>query len=352
MLGERIKAARAAQGLSQRKLAEMVGVSAQAISKYERGLDIPSTGVLLKLAGALGVSVDYFARPRKVERVNPAWRARRRLRKKDERKITAKVADGLERYLQIEEIVFGQEVPEFRWPDIPKRVTSLEETESAAEELRRVWNLGSQPIENLVELLEDKGVRILSLGNLPERFDACAWSADGFPVIAVRSDIPGDRQRLSVAHELGHILLEPVGIDPEKACFRFGAAFLVPAEELRQDLGSNRHSLDLFELHLLKHKYKVSMQALVYRARDLGIISESTAQQLFSLFRKMGWHVREPGDQIPSEEPQRLTRLVLRALAEDTISRSRAAELLGEPLGSFLEKLGQKHQGLAAFLAD
>jgi Zn-dependent peptidase ImmA (M78 family) len=83
---------------------------------------------------------------------------------------------------------------------------------------------------------------------------------------------------------------------------------------------------------MLKHKYGLSMQAWIFRARDLGIISDNTAARLFQRFRANGWHRGEPGDAIPAEISLRMKRLIYRALAEDLISRSRAQELLGEPL--------------------
>ena len=85
------------------------------------------------------------------------------------------------------------------------------------------------------------------------------------------------------------------------------------------------------------------MQAWVYRARDLGILSEARAKQLFIFFRRNGAYRIEPGDALPSEEAQRLTRLVLRALAEDIISQSRAEELLGMPWQEFLHHQAQAH---------
>jgi Zn-dependent peptidase ImmA (M78 family) len=86
------------------------------------------------------------------------------------------------------------------------------------------------------------------------------------------------------------------------------------------------------ELFLLKKKYGLSMQAWIFRARDLGIISENAATRLFQRFRANCWHRHEPGEVLPAEKPLRMERLIYRALAEDLISRSRAQELLGEPL--------------------
>jgi len=116
----------------------------------------------------------------------------------------------------------------------------------------------------------------------------------------------------------------------------------------RYELGENPRNLGLHELHLLKHKYGVSMQAWVYRARDLDIISEHTARQLYILFRSEGWHEREPGDQIEPETPGQMKRLVLRALAEDVVSESHAAELLGRPLCQFWQEEAEEHAGFPA----
>jgi hypothetical protein len=86
------------------------------------------------------------------------------------------------------------------------------------------------------------------------------------------------------------------------------------------------------------------MQAWIFRARDMEIISDNAAARLFQRFRANGWHRHEPGDTLPSEKPQRMERLIYRALAEDLLSRSRAQELLGEPL--------QLHWAAEAFQQD
>src|SRR5690606_10969630 len=151
--------------------------------------------------------------------------------------------------------------------------------------------------------------------------------------------------RFNLGHELGHLILDvEEGLDSETVCHRFVGAFLVPAQAVRFELGSKRTTLDMNELYMLKHKYGLSMQAWIFRAKDLGIISESTATRLFQRFRANGWHRHEPGEAIPAEFPLRMKRLIYRALAEDLISRSRAQELLGEPL--------QLHWAAEAFQQD
>ena len=154
-------------------------------------------------------------------------------------------------------------------------------------------------------------------------------------VIVVKKDIPVDRQRYNLAHELGHLVLEVKEVvDEEKAAHRFAGAFLVPSSAARRELGSDRSTLSPGELHILKHKYGLSMQAWIYRAQDLDIISRSTASELFREFRVRGWNREEPGESYPPEEPARLRRNVFHALAENMISRSRAEELLGEKIES------------------
>jgi Zn-dependent peptidase ImmA (M78 family)/transcriptional regulator with XRE-family HTH domain len=347
-IGERIRIARHAAGLSQRALAEKAGVSAMAVSKYERDLDIPGSGVLLRLAQALDVKTEYFLRPTTVTVSAPSYRRKASLPRKQEQAIMAQIQEWLERYLAVESF-FGGPTP-FNLPAaMGRRMASLDDVEHIAVDLRREWNLGLAPIESVMEVLEDKGVKV-GLVEGHEDFDGVRLQADdGIPVIVVKRDSPGDRQRFNLAHELGHLVLEPAdGVDAEKAAHRFAGAFLAPAQVARFELGERRQTLDFHELHLLKHKYGLSMQAWIYRARDLGVLSELAATRLFQEFRQRGWNRREPGDQIEPEEPQRMKRLVLRALAEDLISNSRASELLGMPLSAFWQQEAEQHEGFPA----
>ena len=211
-------------------------------------------------------------------------------------------------------------------------ISAFDQLEETALELRRNWNLGIDPIENLTQLLEDQGIKIGLVSGF-EHFDACTFIADGVPVIVSKAELPGDRLRFNLGHELGHLILSvKEGLDSEAACHRFIGAFLAPKQAVCFELGSRRTTLDMNELFLLKKKYGLSMQAWIFRSRDLGIISDNEASRLFQRFRANGWHRHEPGEALPTERPLRMERLIYRALAEDLISRSRAQELLGEPL--------------------
>ncbi|MDD2694594.1 MAG: XRE family transcriptional regulator [Anaerolineales bacterium] len=328
-IGQRIKQARKANNMSLRNLAEKAEISAMAISKYERDMDTPSSGVLLRLAQALGVSIDFLLRPQTLSVQLQAYRKHAALGVKEQEAIQMRIQEWLERYLEVESF-FPDEGHPVALP--AHSIHSIEQVEGVALELRENWNLGLDPIENLTQLLEDQGIKVGLVSGF-EHFDASTFLADGVRVIVSKAELPGDRQRFNLGHELGHLILEvDKELDLDAVCHRFVGAFLVPAQAVRFELGSRRTTLDMNELYLLKHKYGLSMQAWVFRARDLGIITENSAARLFQRFRANGWHRHEPGEAIPSEKPLRMERLIYRALAEDLISRSRAQELLGEPL--------------------
>jgi len=342
-MGERLKMARARAGLSLRNLAELVEVSPMAISKYERGVAVPGSAVLIKLAKVLGVKPEFFFRPSKVMLSEPLFRKKKSLSAKSKRMILGEVQDWVERYMEVENILFG-EPPAFQMPGFFfNAISSLEDVEGVAEDLRREWGLGGDPIENLSEVLEDRGLKV-GLVDGRVGFDALTlWFDNKWPVIALNRDLPGDRRRFNLAHELGHMLRVENTVSIEKAAHRFAGAFLVPAEAARRELGLKRSKLNHLELHLLKHKYGMSMQAWIYRAKDLGIINEYVYANLFRTFHKRGWHQKEWGEPLPPEEPERMKRLVMKALAEDLITRSRASELLGRPLAEFWQEEADRH---------
>jgi Zn-dependent peptidase ImmA (M78 family)/transcriptional regulator with XRE-family HTH domain len=332
-VGERLKMARAMAGLALREVAQKAGVSHMAISKYERGLDVPSSSVLLRLAEALGVKLDYLFRPTSIV-LNPEivhYRCRSRCGVKARDQVQGEVSECMERYLEVEGL-FGEPEP-FSKPQIDLEVRRLEDIEGLAAALRANWELGHDPIENLMAVFEDKGVRVCLVQGC-ESFDGlCAWVQEGIPVIAAQRGVPGDRQRFNLAHELAHLLLH-LGPDvgEEAAAHRFSGAFLAPEPVVRAELGEHRRELDPHELYLLKHKYGLSMQAWVRRAKDLGIIEEASYERICQRFSQLGWRKHEPWEQVPTEEPKRMQQLIFRALAEDMISRSRAMELLGEEI--------------------
>ncbi|MEN6481709.1 MAG: helix-turn-helix transcriptional regulator [Anaerolineaceae bacterium] len=199
-IGGRIKQARKASNFSLRKLADEVGVSAMAISKYERNQDVPSSGVLLRLSQALQVKVDFFFRPSTVSVQLQAYRKHAALGVKEQEAIQMRIQDWVERYLEVESL-FPEEQHAANLP--LRKVTSLDEIEFAALELRDHWSLGYDAIENLVQLLEDRGIKVGIISGF-EHFDACTFTystqsckEDGDPVIVTKGEVSGDRQRFN-----------------------------------------------------------------------------------------------------------------------------------------------------------
>ncbi len=336
-IGERLKLARVRARLSQRELAARAGVSAMAISKYENNEMMPGSTVLLRLSAALDVRPEFLLRSAPQLVIEPVYRKHSKLGTKAQNAILAQIQDWLERYLLVESLCLEER--SFEMPQgFPKEVQTLAQAEQAAATLREIWQLGSDPIDNLTELLEAKGIKV-GLIAADDDFDACAFLYDGkAPVIAVNRNRPGDRQRFDLAHELGHMMLRATGgLDEEQAVHRFAGAFLVPAEAAYLELGKARTRLDLLELAMLKRKYGMSMGAWIYRARDLGILNERAAEGLWRQFSARGWRKQEP-DPLPPEEPGRMHRLVRRLLAEQVISEARAAELMGFSIGVYLKQ--------------
>ncbi len=352
-LGQRIRVSRQALGLSLRELASKIDnrVSAQAISKYERDVSIPSSGVLIALAVALGVSEDYLVSDTDIVLESVDFRKKSFTGAKEKNQVEARVLDFLERYLTVEDILG---LPTVNW-DMPREapwpiLKDLAEVEQAALNLRLYWRVGKNPIPNLVELLEDRGIKILSIP-LSDNIDGLTAKVSRNNRKATSSVIVvnrnrnqwGERQRFTIAHELGHMVLE-VGsrIDEEKASHRFAGAFLMPAETLRAEIGKFRKSMGWSELFELKRLFGVSVQVLTYRCTEIGIFNKSLFQYLLDEFKRRGWCTfpyREPYAIEKGEEPTRFQRLCYRALAENLISEAKTAELLGLSVHELIQRM-------------
>jgi len=331
-LAEKLKMARTLAGLSQQTLADKVGVSKMSISKYENDRAVPGSAVLLALATALEKPTSFFfgSAVREVSAVR--YRCKRAISRPERRRAQAQAQDWIGRYFDVQSLA-GDPLA-FVPPAIDTSIRVPEDVESAAEGIRDVWQLGQDPIDSLVNCLEDHGIPV-GLIEGDDSVDALSFYLDGQPFVTLKRGIPGDRQRFSLAHELGHILLEvSQALDAESVINRFAGALLVPEHSVFRELGAHRRSLSIEELEILKLKHGLSMLGWVRRAEDLRIISAGCARDIRKRFTRQGWNLVEPGRQVPSEEPTAMVRAVYRALAEGIITRSRAMELLGEPLAT------------------
>ncbi|AGB03367.1 helix-turn-helix domain-containing protein [Methanoregula formicica] len=349
-LGESIKLRRDVLGISLRDLADRIGVSHTTVNKYEKNILIPDSECLIRLSDILQIPISSLIRPQNDQiRLNPVAFRSKKLKKREEKQITAKTKEWLARYLQIERLSGSHRT--FVMPKgFRRKIASFDEAEKAAKDLRKVWDLGSDPIENLTTLLEDKGIKIGIISGIT-KFDALFTECDDNPIIVLKKDLPRARQRFSLAHELGHCLLDVEGgLDEEKAMHRFAGAFLVPSEKVIFELGEKRHKLSLKELMLLKEKYGLSMAAWVYRAKDLGIISPALYVEVQKIFSRQGWKKEEPGDTVSGEVPVFMSTLVFKSHAEGLISTSKAAELLNQNISTFCSFEGESDFEQSAML--
>lgn len=341
MIGARLKLARTAAGLSLRALAALLDgrVSAQAIGKYERDEMMPTSPVLLALSKALNIAPDYLLSNRDLGLHGIEFRKGSGAGLREEKTVQARVIEKLERYLAVEEAL-GLQSAHWHAP-LPELepVRDSDAAEAAANELRRSWRLGIDPIGSMTETLEEHGVKVIALDLPPEvsGSKALARASDNNPVAAVviNQNHKGERQRSTLAHELAHLVLRHdvsmKRVDVERAMDRFGGSFLVHKDELCRLAGSHRQDVSLGELVELKQHFKVSLQCLVVRLKQALILSESGARELWASLKALGFFSDpwpEPGP-IPSEKSHRMHRLALRAVSEGALSESRAAELLG-----------------------
>ncbi|MDD5274375.1 MAG: XRE family transcriptional regulator [Methylovulum sp.] len=342
MIGERLLRARKAAGLGLRAVAAQADLSHTTVSKFEKELQKPSSAQLLKLAKVLGVRTEYFFRPHTLKIDGIEYRKKSTLPQKSLDKIQADMFDQAERWHELLSLYPQSPIRPFALPDgLPGRISEAGQVEAVAENVRTAWKLGVNCIPELIDTLEAQGVMVIvSTIDNGHKFDGLAAAINNIPVIVVGANWTGDRQRFTLAHELGHLLLKGrleggLAEDEEALCNRFAGAFLLPKQTLVGHLGDNRQRLEINELYLLKHEFGLSMQGVLFRALQTGIIAQTTFQGLYRQFSANGWRTREPKRQYPSEQTILFKQLVYRALAEDYFTESKAAELLGLPVVKF-----------------
>jgi Zn-dependent peptidase ImmA (M78 family)/DNA-binding XRE family transcriptional regulator len=346
MFGDRLKLARKRAGLSLRELADRIGndVSAQAISKYESGKMLPSSSVLVALSKALDVSLDFLMSDQVVAIEGAEFRQRSGISAADRARAESIVIDEVERHLALD-AVLGLDSSKNELPRKRVIVSSLEQVEELANNLRREWNLGNDPIPSMTALLEEKGIKVIAV-DVPKKLSGLTGDVrrpegkPSVPVIVVSTQFTIERRRFTLAHELAHRIIEGTKGDLkiEKAMDRFAAAFLIPKEHLKREVAGARDGLPPYnEIVRLKHFYGVAAAAILMRLKDIGVLSDSSVSYAFQTYARF-WRTAEPLPLDPSSEcgklerPTRFERSVYWALADRLISLPRAAEFLRRPV--------------------
>jgi Zn-dependent peptidase ImmA (M78 family) len=300
------------------------------------------------MCDALDVTLEYLLSNRVKQLSGVEFRKRSGTSVKDRSRVEATVIERVERYLVIEELL---ELDSAEWhrPFEQRRLASLEGSEELAADLREAWGLGLDPIPNLTELLEEKGIKVLVI-DLPERVSGltCLVERGGakppVPVIVVNQCFPLERRRFTLAHELGHRLIDDQSpVDHEKASNRFAGAFLIHGDHLKAEVGAHRRQVSSPEIIALKRIYRVSAAAMLMRLKQIDILSEPAVAYAFQTFAR-SWRREEP-EPIEElhveklEQPLRYDRLCYWALSERLISPSKASELLQLPYYELENKL-------------
>lgn len=344
LFAERLKSARMMNGLSLQELSDKLEnrVSRQAIHKYENGEVIPDSEMLNFLCEALGVRPDYFTRETLIELCSISFRKIEKLPTKEQNSIIERTREVLERYIELEEIM-GINKP-FEQPEMISPITSEKDVEKAAKSVREAWKLCDNPIPNVIELLEDKNIKVILL-NAGDEFDGLQTWVNGkkIPVVVLNTGRlkSNDRKRFSAFHELGHLLLPLEGVPEkmaEKYCHTFAGAMLLSESAAKKEFGEKRNKISIQELGLIKQQYGISLQALIYRLCDLGIISAYYKSYYYKYIIQMGWKVEEPYKYEGKEISNRFDQLLFRALSEEMISLSKAASLDNKKLSEFRTK--------------
>lgn len=284
----RIRVAREVAGLSKAQLAAGLGVEPRTITTYE------SDGAPARQAESLSVvtgrPVSFFndnpfdlIEPERVQ-----FRSAKKVAKKKKAESTSFGALGL--------LFYSKLVAAYSLPMLDVPTLDNIGPREAAERLRVLWGLGDDPLPNLIQLFESKGIRVLSLPRSIEELDAFSyWYTDGFPYIFLNIDKTAERVRFDLAHELGHLILHTREVssdrDVEKEADSFAAEFLMPARGIRADM---RPYSSIPEIIALKSKYRVSAMAMNYRGGELGILKEWGQRQNYIELNRLGYKKGEP----------------------------------------------------------
>ncbi len=331
MIGARLKQARLLAGMTLKGLAHAMcesdyKITSSAISKYERGKSQPPAQFLLLASEILEVPSAYFLHIATKTVQWHAFRCRARLSKAERNRIKAFASDVAELHIELRELLYPGFAPAL--PSMP--VETLEDAERAAEQLRIAWKVGDRPLDNLVQIAEDRGIIVIDWYDSTGLFDGLSGVCGAHPIAVVKSNVPADRKRLSLAHEIGHLVMK-VGEMPEKEqeklAYRFAAALLAPAAHAVHELSEWRKNLSWGELQSLKRKYGMSMAAWIRRARDLEMISKNTYASMNRYLRAKGWYLDEPGEYLGDEEPLQLKQMAQRAIAEGLVAPDRFEHL-------------------------
>lgn len=317
--GERLRSARMYRGLTLTELAKRTEISKQSISLYENDNNTPDYMKVRLLASELNFPYDYFFQKDSyaAKTETTYFRSLASATKKDRTAQSIKLEYVAKMYeILLEFISF----PEMNLPSVDfvgcddvfecENEDAIQEIEDIAAQVRKYWDIGTGPIKDLQYLLEKNGIIVTGFDTNEDKIDAFSQRTivagnDIYFIAVALGNRPEGRIRFDMAHELGHILLHPWSEDleaitkdefkaRERQANMFASAFLLPRDSFGKDIAS--YPTDLKYYQFLKNKWKVSIQTMIYRTHQLGIMSDNQYQYLMRQVSKNGWRINEPGD--------------------------------------------------------
>ncbi|MDD6783641.1 MAG: XRE family transcriptional regulator [Prevotellaceae bacterium] len=364
----RLRVARLMCGLSQAELVAKMkelaedfpalykSVSTTAVERYENAVMFPeNSSILVTLAEALNTNVDNLTRQFTI-RIDKdfSFRKKSKLGKKRIDVVKMKVQQCIEKYVEIENIT-GDE-PKFDAFFNNIVVKKAEDARLVANELRKKWNLGDGPISQPMVMLEEHGVKVIEVEEDPELFDGTSTIVEGLPVVVLnkcesfspesKHTFSPERRNLTLFHELGHQIMNiPDDVsdkEKENLCNVFANEMLIPSNTFLNIFGNKRQAITIVELKDVQLNYGISARALMMKAHQLGVINKS---RYVGFCIKMNDPANErlrktlDGSSMPAEHTSRYERLVFRALSSETITTSKAAEMLDISVSELRDKL-------------
>ena len=327
--GRSIKLARESRGLSQSKLSELLGVTQASLSRFEKGVLTVAPEFVSKIAQVLNYPASFFEKDICiVGETSLFYRKRASMTVKDLSILESKISilnKG------IDELMESINIPELRIPSVEPSVDNS--PQEIAYKVRNFLDVPAGPIDKIVSLLEKNGVIVMFLDvDDMEKFDGLTmFTMNQAPVIWINRNIPNDRKRFSLAHELGHLVMHLRSDNLEKSeeqkeleANEFAGEFLMPKSQCKVDLFKLKYK----DLGMKKYYWKVSKAAIIYRAKELKCISEETARYLYVTLGRYGERKNE-SVQVPIDEPQIVKKMYSLHVSELKYSAEEMMDITG-----------------------
>jgi Zn-dependent peptidase ImmA (M78 family)/DNA-binding XRE family transcriptional regulator len=299
--------AREARAMTQTDLAEAICVTQGKISKYENGMLLVAEDDLKKISQVLNYTPELFYQQDKVYGLGSSFlfhRQRKDVPMLVQRQIQAEV--NILR-MQVDRLLRAAEI------EVENAFTALDpdahggQVEKIAAFVRAAWRLPLGAVADVTAAIESAGGIVMKCTFGTPLIDAAhLWLPAMPPLFFVNKDLPGDRLRWTLAHEIGHAVMHRTpNDDTEEQANRFASEFLMPGEEI----GPSLEGMTLRKAAILKGEWKASMAAIIRRARDLGSIGEKKYRSLYTELSSQGYRMQEPFP-VDVEEPRLIRQMV------------------------------------------